>query len=357
MQIGIVGLPNAGKSTLFNALSRGKAQVEGYPFTTINPNLGRVALEDPYLKTLQSIFQASKRTPVFVEFVDIAGLVRGAHAGEGLGNQFLNHIRQVDGIVHVLRCFYNPNVAHVEGEVNPLRDVSLIEQELSFADREVVNRRKEKLIGLARSGSKESRDELECIEKVLTILDEGQSLGRIVFDSREEQWLKPLNLLTRKPVLYVLNGENDTEIQKIIKSLQGQIPEKSKILLIDAQVEADLGEMDREDVKDFLEDLGLEPSLNRLIGEAFSLLNLITYYTGNENEIRARTLKRGSTLLEAAEKVHTDIARGFIKGEVIQARDLLSFDSWQKAKTEGQIRAEGREYKLQNGDVVYIHFR
>ncbi len=357
MQIGLVGLPNVGKSTLFNALTRSKALVENYPFATIEPNLGRVPLADEYLRSLQSVFGAAKAIPAFINFIDIAGLVAGAHRGEGLGNQFLSHIRNVEVIVHVLRSFPAESVAHVEGKIDPLADLRTVELELILADMVTLEKRSDKARSMCQTGEKKYFQELALYERLQEFMDREQPVRFFAASAPEKEILDSMHLLTAKPVLYVLNGPQNAENFVLETKIKADDKRAVKAMIIDAQLEADLLELPEEDSSKFLQELGLEPALERLVSEAYSLLDLIRFYTGNEKEVRAWNLPQGERLITAAGKVHTDIAQGFIKGEVVPAGRLVEAGSWSKAKEKGLIRTEGRDYLVARDDVIYIHFR
>ncbi len=354
MQIGIVGLPNAGKSTLFNALTRSNALAQSYPFSTVDPNLGRVALPDPYLEDLGQIFGAAKNTPVGVEFVDIAGLVEGAHRGEGLGNRFLDRIRRVEALVHVLRAFSAEDVARINPDGNPRGDMDIVEQELIQADLESINRRKEKTEPMLKTARPKYREEWAALEKAEQFLQGGQPLHLMPRSQGEQSLYDELHLLTEKPVLYILNGPGERENLDLLQELEKN---GLKGIPVDAKMEEELGQMELEEAREMRRDLEIESALDQLVEQAYCLLNLIKYYTGNENEVRARNIWTGATLLEGAARVHQDIASGFIKGEVIPAPELIAAGSWNKAREAGRIRAEGREYIIQPDDVIYIHFR
>ncbi len=354
MQIGIVGLPNAGKSTLFNALTRGSALAQSYPFSTVDPNLGKVALPDPYLEGLQEVFRAGKKAPVGVEFVDIAGLVEGAHRGEGLGNKFLDRIRKVEAIVHVIRAFSASDVARVNPEGDPISDFKIVEGELIQADLESLSRRKEKTSSMLKTGQQRYKDELASLEKAEKYLNAGKPLRSMDRSEFDNKILGELHLLTEKPVLYVLNGPEEGKNINFRKEMEKN---GLTIILADAKMEEELGQLDPEEAQEMRREMEIESALDQLVSIAYAMLDLIKYYTGNENEVRARNIRTGSTLLEGAAQVHQDIAAGFIKGEVIAAPDLLQAGTWNGAREEGKIRAEGKEYVIRPDDVVYIHFR
>lgn len=357
MQVGIIGLPNVGKSTLFNALTKGNALVESYPFSTIQPNLGRIALKDANLSLMKTIFKPAKITPAFINFLDIAGLVAGAHRGEGLGNQFLDHIRKVEVLVHVLRGFHDEHVAHLEGQIDPLRDLKIVELELMLADLASLEKRMQKTRSMCQTNEKRYFHELEFYEKLKDHLDQGKLASSLKVNPEEKKYLNDLFLLTAKPMLYVLNGTStreNLEYQKKIENIEGLA---KKTLILDFLFESELHDLTEEEKSMFLMELGLKSALDSLALGAYDLLGLLRFYTGNENELRAWTLTEGSVIVEAAEKIHSDIAQGFIKGEVIGAPLLIEIGTWQKAREKGFLRIEGRDYKVSNEDVIYFHFR
>lgn len=360
MRCGIVGLPNSGKSTFFNALTSGHALVAGYPFTTIEPNVGVVSVSDSTLKELSKIVNSKKTTPASIEFVDIAGLVKGASTGEGLGNKFLGEIREVDGIIHIVRNFKDSDVAHVYGDINPSRDIEIINAELSLADLETVEKRLDSLNRLKKTGQGEKYfKEIDFLNK---IKDKLNKLENLYFDSLNDDeaiLLKSLHLLSTKPVLYVLNiGENE------LKNNKGDCPSFSErkwglspLLSICAKLEAELLEFSAEERFEFLKDFNItETGLSKIIQLAYKMLNLITFYTFNENELRAWELPAASSALAAAGKIHSDMEKGFIKADVISADVLLNTGSISKAKEKGLIRIEGKDYIVQNKDILYFKF-
>ncbi len=355
LALGIVGLPNIGKSTLFNALTRAGAEVSDYPFCTIEPNMSIVPVPDERLEALGEVFQQEKRVPAVVKFVDIAGLVKNAHKGEGLGNQFLHHIREVDAIVHLVRCFTDPNVSHVEGSIDPLRDIQIVETELALADLETVERRMEKVRKPAKAGDKEAQKQLPILEKFREHLNQGGQVRTLELSPEEETLAKELFLLTLKPVIYVCNvdegvTEPPLEVAEYARS-QG-----ARAVAICAKWEAELAELEEEEAKAFREELGLGSGLERLVKASYELLDLVTFFTGVGRELRAWPVKRGTTAYEAAGKIHSDIQKGFVRAEVINWRELVELGSWQRAREEGRIRFEGRDYLIQDGDVVYFRF-
>lgn len=363
MKLGIVGLPNVGKSTLFNSLTKAGAESANYPFCTIDPNVGIVAVPDERLKKLGDMYHSKKVTPAVIEFVDIAGLVKGASQGEGLGNQFLANIREVDAIVHVVRCFDDDNIVHVDGSINPLRDIETINLELAFSDLEILERRIAKTIKLARN-DKKAAGELKFQEKIKAHLENDQLA--ITFSPEnedEEKWLAEYNLLTGKPVIYAANvaeddladdGGGNAHVQKV-KEYAGK--QGSEVFVICAQIEQEIAQLDQEEREIFLEDLGLKESgLEKLIKASYRLLGLHSFLTSGEDETRAWTVKLGTKAPQAAGKIHTDFERGFIKAEVVNYRDLLDCGSYAGAREKGLVRMEGKEYVVKDGDVILFRF-
>ena len=363
MKLGIVGLPNVGKSTLFNSLTKAGAESANYPFCTIDPNVGVVAVPDERLKLLGDLYHSKKVTPAVIEFVDIAGLVKGASKGEGLGNQFLSNIREVDAIVHVVRCFEDSNVVHVDGSVNPLRDIETINLELIFSDLEILERRIAKVAKGARM-DKEQAKELAMLERVKERLEDGKlAIGFETEDEDEEEYFKNLNLLTAKPVIYAANvGEedlaNDGADNAGVQAVREYAKETgSEVFAICAQIEEEISELDDEERQMFLDDLGLKESgLEKLIRASYHLLVLMSFLTSGEDETRAWTIKQGTKAPQAAGKIHTDFERGFIKAEVVNYKDLLENGSLAAAREKGLVRMEGKEYVVQDGDVILFRF-
>ena len=363
MKLGIVGLPNVCKSTLFNSLTKAGADVANYPFCTIDPNVGVVPVPDFRLGLLGAMYNSAKITPAVVEFVDIAGLVKGASKGEGLGNQFLANIREVDAIVHVVRCFDDSNVIHVDGSVDPVRDIETIELELIFADLEVVERRMSKT-GRGAFNDKSLARELASLKKLRAVLEEGKQAKTLEPEDEDEAALfAELNLLTAKPVIYAANvsedaladdGASNAYVQKV-RSFAAA--EGSEVFVICAQIEEEISELSDEEKKEFLEDLGLKESgLDRLIAASYSLLGLISYLTAGEKETRAWTITKGTKAPQAAGKIHSDFERGFIRAEVINYQELLDSKTYAAAREKGLIRLEGKDYVVQDGDVILFRF-
>ena len=363
MKLGIVGLPNVGKSTLFNSLTKAGAESANYPFCTIDPNVGVVAVPDERLKLLGDLYHSKKVTPAVIEFVDIAGLVKGASKGEGLGNQFLSNIREVDAIVHVVRCFEDSNVVHVDGSVNPLRDIETSNLELIFSDLEILERRIAKVAKGARM-DKEQAKELAMLERVKERLEDGKlAIGFETEDEDEEEYFKNLNLLTAKPVIYAANvGEEDLANAGAdnagVQAVREYAKETgSEVFAICAQIEEEISELDDEERQMFLDDLGLKESgLEKLIRASYHLLGLMSFLTSGEDETRAWTIKQGTKAPQAAGKIHTDFERGFIKAEVVNYKDLLENGSLAAAREKGLVRMEGKEYVVQDGDVILFRF-
>lgn len=356
---GIVGLPNVGKSTLFNALTKAGIEAANYPFCTIEPNVGMVTVPDPRLDQLSTIVHPQQTVPAVMQFVDIAGLVKGASRGEGLGNQFLANIRETDAIAHVVRCFENTDVVHVEGKVNPLHDVEVINTELALADMDTVEKAIFKASKNSKSGNKEALLEQQTLEKVKVHLDGGFPARTLELSLDEEQIIRRLFLLTLKPVLYIANvddnGFHNNPLLDQITALAQQ--EKASIVALSAATEAEIMELDEEDRQEFMTDLGFfEPGLHRVIRAGYHLLGLQTYFTAGVKEVRAWTIKRGSTAPQAAGVIHTDFEKGFIRAEVISFEDFVKYKGEHGAKEAGKLRLEGKEYVVSDGDVMHFRF-
>ena len=363
MKLGIVGLPNVGKSTLFNSLTKAGAESANYPFCTIDPNVGVVTVPDERLALLGDFYHSKKVTPAVIEFVDIAGLVKGASKGEGLGNQFLANIREVDAIVHVVRCFEDSNVIHVDGSIDPIRDIETINLELIFSDLEILERRIAKVTKTARM-DKEAAKELDFLEKIKKWLEDGKMAITMELENEDEEaWMGTYNLLTQKPVIYAANvaeddlandGADNSHVQAVRKYAAEQ---NSEIFVICAQIEEEISELDEEERKMFLEDLGLKESgLEKLVKASYHLLGLMSFLTSGEDETRAWTIKIGTKAPQAAGKIHSDFERGFIKAEVVNYQDLLDCGSYAGAREKGLVRMEGKEYVVQDGDVILFRF-
>ena len=363
MKLGIVGLPNVGKSTLFNAITNAGAQSANYPFCTIDPNVGVVSVPDVRLDELTRMYNPAKTTPAVIEFVDIAGLVKGASKGEGLGNKFLANIREVDAIVHVVRCFENDDIVHVEGSIDPLRDIGTINLELIFSDMEMLERRIDRT-AKALKGDKGLQTELDFFKRVYAVLEEGKPARSVECTPEEAAMLSTVSLLTAKPVIYAANlseadftGGSPERNPHFAKVEQLAAGENAEVLPICAQLEADIADMDGEEKTLFLSELGLEHSgLDRLIQKSYHLLGLISYLTAGPQEVRAWTITRGTKAPQAAGKIHTDFERGFIRAEIISYEDLMACGSMTAAKEKGLVRSEGKEYVMQDGDVVLFRF-
>lgn len=363
MKLGIVGLPNVGKSTLFNSLTKAGAESANYPFCTIDPNIGIVTVPDHRLDDLAKLYDSAKIVPAAIEFVDIAGLVKGASKGEGLGNQFLSNIREVDAIVHVVRCFENSNIIHVDGSVDPLRDIETINLELIFSDIEVLERRYSKVSRAAKNDKSQAK-EAELVKKLIDHLENGQSARTFeTADEDEKALLESFNLLTYKPVIYAANvneddladdGASNEFVKQVRKFAAG---EGSEVFVICAQIEQEIAELDDDEKKMFLEDLGLtESGLEKLIRASYSLLGLISYLTAGPTETRAWTIKKGTKAPQAAGKIHSDFERGFIKAEVVSYDNLMACQSYTIAKEKGLVGMEGKDYVVKDGDVILFRF-
>lgn len=363
MKLGIVGLPNVGKSTLFNSMTLGKAEAANYPFCTIDPNVGIVTVPDERLTKLTEMYNSAKTTPAVIEFVDIAGLVRGASKGEGLGNKFLSHIREVDAIVHVVRCFEDTNVVHVDGSIDPIRDIETINLELVFSDLEILERRIAKTGKMAKA-DKSLQKEVDVLQKLKDALEQGISARAVEFDTPEEKaFVDSLTLLTAKPVLYAANvaeddladdGASNEFVQRV---REYAAKEGSEVFVLCAKIEEEISDLDEADKKEFLADLGVDGSgLDRLIAASYKLLGLISYLTAGPQESRAWTITKGTKAPQAAGKIHSDFERGFIRAEVVAYDDLMRLGSYNAAKEQGLVRSEGKEYVIKDGDVVLFRF-
>lgn len=363
MKLGIVGLPNVGKSTLFNSLTKAGAESANYPFCTIDPNVGVVMVPDERLDKLAALYNSAKITPAVIEFVDIAGLVKGASKGEGLGNQFLANIRETDAIVHVVRCFENSNIVHVDGAIDPLRDIETINLELIFSDIEILERRLAKQ-SKAAYNNKEIAKECDLIKRVKEFLEEGKLAKNFeTADEDEQELLKSYNLLTAKPVIFAANVTEDDLAddgagnEYVASVRKYATDEKCEVFVICAQIEQEISELDDEEKKMFLEDLGLSSSgLDKLIAASYRLLGLISYLTAGETETRAWTIVNGTKAPQAAGKIHSDFERGFIRAEVVNYQDLLDCKTYAKAKEKGLVRLEGKDYVVKDGDVILFRF-
>lgn len=364
MKLGIVGLPNVGKSTLFNSLTKAGAESANYPFCTIDPNVGVVTVPDERLNVLGEMYHTKKIIPAAIEFVDIAGLVKGASKGEGLGNQFLANIREVDAIVHVVRCFEDSNIVHVDGSIDPLRDIETINLELIFSDLEILERRISKAVRAARN-DKTIAKELALMERIKAHLEDGKMAKSFddINDEDEQQWLESYNLLTYKPVIFAANvaeddladdGASNAGVQAV---REYAARENCEVFVVCAEIEQEIAELDEDEKSMFLEELGLKESgLEKLIKASYSLLGLISYLTAGEPEVRAWTIKKGTKAPQAAGKIHSDFERGFIRAEIVSYDDLMACGTYNAAKEKGLVRLEGKEYVVQDGDIILFRF-
>ncbi len=361
MKLGVVGLPNVGKSTLFNAITQAGAEIANYPFCTIEPNVGVVAVPDERLDKLAALYDSKKITPTYLRFVDIAGLVKGASRGEGLGNKFLSHIREVDAIVHVVRCFVDSNITHVSDKIDPVSDIETINMELILADIETVNSKMGRALSMAKTGDKKYKMEAELLQRVLAHLESEKPVRTMELDEEEKAYVDDLFLLTAKPVIYAANiaesdlGKPDNDLVKAVEAKAAE--ENAEVLVICAKVEEELSQLDPEEKAMFLESYGIaESGLNRLVKKCYKLLHLISFLTAGEKETRAWTITEGTKAPQAAGKIHTDFERGFIRAEIVPYETMLELGGYNQAKEHGKVRSEGKDYVMKDGDVVLFRF-
>ncbi len=361
MKLGVIGLPNVGKSTLFNAITKAGAESANYPFCTIEPNVGIVDVPDTRLDVLAKMYNTKKITPAQIEFVDIAGLVKGASLGEGLGNKFLSHIREVDALVHVVRCFVNSNITHVEGSIDPIRDIEIINLELILADMDTVSKRYDKSIKLARSGDKDAKVEVELLERIKTTLEKELPVRSINFTEDEKKIVKSFFLLTSKPILYAANiaeddiGNEDIPMVKLVQNYATK--EKSEVIALSCKIEEELATLDPEEREVFKEELGIKTAgLEKLIAASYKLLGLMSYLTAGEKEVRAWTIETGTKAPQAAGKIHSDFEKGFIRADIVKYDDLVALGSYTIAKEKGKVASVGKDYVMQEGDICLFKF-